>query len=185
MSTAFQLVPITPDLVSVYKQVRLAALQDSPAAFCASYARESQLTDEDWLQRTTRLDGINRIGFLALVDMKSPVGPSPTGLVCCFRNADRPTQANVISMWVAPSHRGCGLSSALLEAVLHWARFRGFAELQLLAVSNNDRAIAFYERYGFRKTGHTQPHGNDPALSEVEMALPLLDHSGSMVLHVG
>jgi len=68
---------------------------------------------------------------------------------------------------------------------LHWARFRGFAELQLLAVSNNDRAIAFYERYGFRKTGHTQPHGNDPALSEVEMALPLLDHTGSMVLHVG
>jgi len=180
MSTAFQLVPITPKLVSVYKQVRLAALQDSPEAFCATYERESRLTAEDWLQRTISLDGINRIAFLALVDDKSPVG-----LVCCFRNADRPTQANVISMWVAPSHRGCGLSSALLEAVLHWARFRGFAELQLLAVSNNDRAIAFYERYGFRKTGHTQPHGNDPALSEVEMALPLLDHTGSMVLHVG
>ena len=160
------LVPITRELVGIYKQVRLRALQDSPSAFCSTYARESLLTDEDWLNRTLGLDGKKKIGFLAMD------ADEPCGLVACFRDETDSSLAHVISMWVAPSHRGTGVSASLIDAVRGWAKSRGVARLQLMVTSKNDRAIAFYQRYGFVKTGRTGLYPNDPALFEFEMVRP-------------
>ena len=47
--------PITPLLTAEYKTVRLRALEDTPLAFGSTYARESQLTDEEWEARAARL----------------------------------------------------------------------------------------------------------------------------------
>jgi ribosomal protein S18 acetylase RimI-like enzyme len=163
------LMPITRELAGTYKQVRLRALQDSPSAFGSTYARESLMTDEDWLNRTLGLDGEKKIGFLAMD------ADEACGLVACFRDESDPSQGHVISMWVAPSHRGAGVSAALLDAVRCWAESRGISALRLMAVGNNDRAIAFYERYGFVKTGRTEPYPNDPALFEYEMVRPTGD----------
>ena len=163
------LVPITPVLASLYKQVRLRALQDAPSAFGSTYAREIQLTDEDWHNRATSLDGSHRIGFLALD------ADEPCGLVLCFRDEHDSPQAEVLSMWVAPSHRRTGLSSALLDAIRHWAAPHGTTTLRLMVVSNNTAALAFYERYGFKKTGCTNPYPNNPTLVEFEMVRSTLD----------
>ena len=76
-------------------------------------------------------------------------------------------------MWVAPPHRGIGLSTVLIDAIRTWAVSIGITQLRLMVTSPNDRAIRFYERYGFTKTGHTEPWPNDPALFEYEMILPL------------
>ena len=157
------LVPITPALASLYKQVRLCALQDAPSAFGSTYAREIQLTDEDWHNRAISLDGNHRIGFLALD------ADEPCGLVLCFRDEHDSQQAEVLSMWVAPSHRATGLNSALLDAIRHWAASHSATTLRLMVVSNNAAAITFYQRYGFTKTGRTEPYPNDPTLSEFEM----------------
>jgi ribosomal protein S18 acetylase RimI-like enzyme len=160
------LVPITRELAGIYKQVRLRALQDSPLAFGSTYARESLLTDEDWLNRTLGLDGEKKIGFLAMD------ADEPCGLVACFRDETDPSLAHAISMWVAASHRGTGVSASLIDAIRVWAKSRGVAALKLMVTSKNDRAIAFYERYGFVKTGRTEPYPNNPALFEFEMVRP-------------
>jgi len=47
---------------------------------------------------------------------------------------------------------GCGAASALMEAILAFAkRERFFSSLNLEVRSSNTRAIRLYEKYGFRK----------------------------------
>jgi ribosomal protein S18 acetylase RimI-like enzyme len=40
-----------------------------------------------------------------------------------------------------------------------------------MVTCNNDGAIGFYERLGFKKTGRTEPYPNDDTLMEFEMML--------------
>jgi ribosomal protein S18 acetylase RimI-like enzyme len=54
-----------------------------------------------------------------------------------------------ISVAVKPGHRGRGVGTALLEALLHEARVRGIASLSL-SVEQDNRVVALYERLGFR-----------------------------------
>jgi len=42
-----------------------------------------------------------------------------------------------------------------------------------MVTSNNERAIRFYERLGFAKTGRTEPYPNDLAIIEYEMLRPV------------
>jgi ribosomal protein S18 acetylase RimI-like enzyme len=162
-----EVVRITPSHTAIYKQVRLAALQDSPTAFGSTYARESAFTDDVWLQRSTGLDGPDRTGFIALE------ANAPCGLVGCYRDEQDTSLAHVISMWVAPSHRGTGLGWTLLSAIDDWARPRQIKTLRLMVTSQNHAAIALYQRFGFTHTGRTEPYPNDSSLVELEMIRPV------------
>lgn len=46
---------------------------------------------------------------------------------------------------------GCGAASALMEAILAFAKENGFEQLNLEVRSSNVRAIRLYEKYGVRK----------------------------------
>lgn len=50
---------------------------------------------------------------------------------------------------VAPSLRGQGIGTQLLEAVCHYARENGYSDVHLDVLDNNPRARALYERNGF------------------------------------
>ena len=147
-----------------YKDLRLRALQDAPSAFGSTYARESQLTDGDWLKRADQWSGDNSAALLALDS------EAPCGLACCFIIRDDPSQADLVSMWVSAAHRRVGVGRALVNAVLDWARAKGVRRVHLMVTSNNDAAIKFYENLGFSFTGHTEPYPNDSNLFEYEMA---------------
>ena len=54
---------------------------------------------------------------------------------------------------VARGHRGRGIGTALLEALLEWAPGAGVRRVQASAWANNPRAIALYERMGFVQEG--------------------------------
>jgi ribosomal protein S18 acetylase RimI-like enzyme len=159
--------PITLDNLPVFKATRLRALKDTPGAFGSTYARESQLTDEDWKNRVIRWSGDAGAGFLAFDD----------GLACgiagCFLHPNNPSRTQLISMWTAPSHRNRGIGRMLVDEVAAWTRMRSATVLDLFVVANNHPAIRFYERLGFVRTGRTQPHPNDSALIEYEMARSL------------
>ena len=77
-------------------------------------------------------------------------------------------------MYVTPAYRGreTGLTDALLDAVIDWARGRG-GRLLLEVHELNAPAIRYYERRGFAFTGATQPYPLDRTTNELEMALPL------------
>ena len=47
----------------------------------------------------------------------------------------------------------CGVGTALMEALLAFARKNGIEQLELEVRSDNDRAIRLYERFGFTRIG--------------------------------
>jgi GNAT superfamily N-acetyltransferase len=56
-------------------------------------------------------------------------------------------------LFVAPSARGRGVGSCLLEAIAREAATRGYAEVRLDVIDINIRARALYERRGFEAVG--------------------------------
>jgi ribosomal protein S18 acetylase RimI-like enzyme len=156
--------PITTLNTSLFKSVRLRALQDSPHAFGSTYAKESQLSDADWIRRAERWSGESGIGFLAMDTHTA------CGIAGSFLDENSPKHAHLISMWTAPEYRQRGIGRLLVNAVVNWARGRNARVLHLMVTSNNEPAIRFYQRLGFTRTGRTEPYPNDPAVIEYEMS---------------
>jgi ribosomal protein S18 acetylase RimI-like enzyme len=155
--------PITPSSAVSFRDVRLRALLDTPLAFGSTYAKESQLSDADWMARTAQWNGDRSTGYLAWG------GENPCGIVASFLDADDAKVARLISMWVAPTHRRLGVGKLLVEQVLDWARTQHIQTMSLMVTSVNEGAFRFYERLGFIKTGRTQPYPHDSSLIEFEM----------------
>jgi len=76
--------PITPENAFVFKTVRLSALKDAPHAFSATYAKESEFADAEWLQRSEQMNGQRAAGFLAMD------GDQACGIVGSFLDFERP-----------------------------------------------------------------------------------------------
>jgi GNAT superfamily N-acetyltransferase len=58
--------------------------------------------------------------------------------------------AEVHTLAVAPERRGQGIGTALLHEVYRRVRALGVGEMLIGVLATNDRALAFYEREGFR-----------------------------------
>lgn len=58
-----------------------------------------------------------------------------------------------IGMWVAPGFREIGIGSALMDAILAWAREEGFEKIALEVFSTNTRALNLYKKFGFAIEG--------------------------------
>jgi ribosomal protein S18 acetylase RimI-like enzyme len=159
--------PITLQNLSLFKEVRLRALQEAPYAFGSTYARESAFTDSEWVGRLDRWNGARGVGFIA-VD-----GGSPCGIAGTLVDEKNPERAALVSMWTAPSRRQTGVGRLLVNQVLDWAAGRKVSTLLLMVTSNNAGAIRFYEKLGFARTGRTEPYPNDPAVTEYEMSRPI------------
>ena len=155
--------PITLLNVSVFKAVRLRALEDTPHAFGSTYAKESQFPDSEWLARAERMNGTTGVGFLAMD------GETACGIAGSFLDQNDPSRAQLVSMWTAPTHREQGIGRLLVNEVFKWACGRNASRLLLMVTSNNESAIAFYKRLGFTRTGRTEPYPNDPTILEYEM----------------
>jgi RimJ/RimL family protein N-acetyltransferase len=63
-----------------------------------------------------------------------------------------------LGMFVAAGHRGGGIGSALLEAVIDWARAQNAHKVSLAVWPTNYPAIGLYARYGFRVEGARRRH---------------------------
>lgn len=158
------LVRVDAENVAAFRETRLHALRDTPYAFGSTYAGERALTDADWLARAARWDGDKGVGFLAMD------GADACGIVGSFITQEDEAQAQLVSMWTAPSHRMRGVGRLLVDAIVRWARARGVLVVRLMVTSNNEGAEAFYARLGFRRTGRTEPYPNDPSVVEYEMS---------------
>ena len=144
------------------RDVRLAALRDSPDAFASTYAREAAYTEQRW--RGWFSDQF----AMFLADL--PDRAEPAGLAGVF---DRDGGASLVSMWVRPDARGRGVGEALVDATAGWARARGRDTMYLWVAEANEPARRLYERYGFTATGERQPLPSNPARPEIRMRRPL------------
>jgi ribosomal protein S18 acetylase RimI-like enzyme len=88
---------------------------------------------------------------------------------------ERGDTGRVGGMWVDLAHRRQGAGRALLDAVVAWARERGFTRLALWAPAHSAGARALYARGGFGETGQRRALPSDHTLEIVEMARELRD----------
>ena len=153
-----------------FKEVRLAALADAPAAFGSTYEAEILRDDSDWEERAELASsGLTRAIFLAFD------GHEAVGLVGGYRESEAHASIDLVSMWTVPSARRAGVARRLVAAVVAWAEDTGAATVSLWVTRGNEPAARLYESMGFCATGDFQPLPSDPCKDEVRMELLLAD----------
>lgn len=152
-----------------YRDLRLRALQASPASFSSTYETEVAFTDDDWMgtltssgretficTAITRQDNVQQFSgdhanWVGQVTLRAPFSPE-----CSEKNMD-PGNDNerwqMLSLFTCPEYRGQGLGKRLCQEVLDF--IRGYrdqpkvAELSLIVKAHNTAAVRLYERLGF------------------------------------
>jgi ribosomal protein S18 acetylase RimI-like enzyme len=150
---------VVPDEWQSFREIRLAALADAPLAFVTTLEQASQYDEQHW-----RSQASGGATMLAWRDDR------PVGLGAAYVPDGA---AHLVMMWVEPGSRGTGVVEALIDSVVAWARERELPEVRLWVVEGNERAERAYARYGFVRTGGTQPVPGRPEHLEHEMAYPL------------
>ena len=150
---------IRPGEADLFKQIRLAALLDSPSAFGSTYESAQQRSAESCQrQADSTAQGSDRATFLAFADD----GPDrPIGIMALYRNEDeagiRSKSGELIQVWVSPQYKGHGVAAAILEAVCAWARRNEFDKIVAGVASGNSRALSFYAKHGFEQRSSVAP----------------------------
>lgn len=159
---------IRPGEADALRRVRLAALADSPSAFASTFARESSLTTDDWIDRALAgSEGPARATFFAVAD------EDIVGVVGGYSRESASAVVELVSMWTCPAARRRGVGRLLVDAVLDWARTCGAREVQLWVTKGNAAAENLYRAVGFVETGDYQPIPSDPCRDETRMTVTL------------
>lgn len=120
------------------RNVRLAALLDTPTAFGVSYQTAAAYTDEQWQVRASSTG----TAFWMAFEKDRPVGMIGAAVSSAGR-------FNLIGMWVEPASRGSGVATRLVEVVKARAIAEGFDRVFLDVSPDNARASNFYLKQGF------------------------------------
>ncbi|HSP64836.1 MAG TPA: GNAT family N-acetyltransferase [Candidatus Deferrimicrobium sp.] len=150
---------------ALLRTIRLEALADSPSAFGSTLAQEREFDEERWRGRAGGTEGAQL--FLARD------GDDAVGIAGVFDEGDGTAQ--MVSVWVSPTHRRRGVARALSVESLRFARAHGFACIRLWVTDGNAGARALYEHLGFAATGNRQPLPSDSSHDEHELELTLPD----------
>lgn len=134
------------------KQIRLAALLDTPTAFGVSYQTAADDRDEQWKERASPATGTQ---FWLAFKADKPVGMIGAGVSQAGRY-------NLIGMWVEPAERGSGVASRLVEAVKSRALDKGHDRVFLDVSPDNARASNFYLKQGFVFMDEWEPLASHP-----------------------
>lgn len=161
---------LAPDEGTRLRDIRLRALRDAPDAFASTYEETAAREAASWRRQLLELAtwvavvGGEDVGVVRAGPHEGRAGP----------HESRAGDAILLSMWVAPAHRGRGVGEALIATAVEWARAEGFDRLVLEVVDSNAPALALYERLGFAPTGRTSAFPPPRAhVREHERALPL------------
>lgn len=159
------------------RAIRLEAVRDPDAAIAFLESPEDvEARDEAfWRERAWRgaqasdiaqyvaVEGAEWVGSLTVVLRR----PGASDHLARVVEAPR---ADVVGVYVRPSHRGDGTIDRLLDAAVRWAVEAGATTLSLDVHTDNARAQGAYRRAGFVATGETFPGPNG---EEISMSRPV------------
>lgn len=138
--------PIRESDFKTYRELRLEALQAHPEAYGSDYAEQASDPDSVWLGRIqASIEGtVSRI-FLAEDSAQA------VGLAAVYREKGAKVRhsASLVSVYVRPEYRGCGLAERMIREVMNWCASAGVRILRLTVVTSNTSAIRCYQRCGF------------------------------------
>jgi GNAT superfamily N-acetyltransferase len=145
------------------KSIRLEALRDTPDAYGWTLATALAFSDDQWRSMTVHQ------GYF-LVERDGVV----VGMAAGGYHDDRPGEHWLFAMYVTPTARGSGAATALVDAVVAWARGERAAALYLDVTTSLARARAFYRKVGFETTGERRVMDRDPSIELIRMRRSLV-----------
>jgi len=151
------------------RALRLIALADAPTAFGSTLAEAQAHPQEYWARRAQEAAVAETSAMFVAEENERWYG-----IAGSFFHRDYPHTVRLVSMWVDPTRRRSGVGSALVEAVIQWARGREATCLQLWVTDTNHEAKSLYTRHGFVETEHLKPLPSNPILREVLMVRHLI-----------
>ena len=149
-----------------FRDIRLAALRDSPGAFVASVEQEAQFDEQAWRDR------MRRSRRLVAERDGTSVGVVSLGQ----GDPEHASAGELFGLWVASAGRGTGVAWKLVEAGAAQALADGLRNLGYWVGTDNGRAVAFASSFGFRPTGDRRPmrvQNESDGAEEMRMVLPL------------
>lgn len=156
---------------AVYRELRLAALQESPQAFVGTYSDEREHDEASWrdrIRRAHRFVAESEGAALGVVGLGDH-GPDDEGAEA----------GEIFDLWVAPEARAVRVARALVATACKTASEEGRTHLYFWVVPENVPALAFATNIGFHPTSQRRPtteNGED----EVALVLTLLDDPTSI-----
>ena len=151
----------------IYKETRLQALHDSPNAFGSTYGTAIQLADNEWHTRLARVSPEIDLPLKALVN--GVVG----GMAWAHIHQSGADATYLYQMWVAPEFLGRGVSSAILNAAIRWAKERNSSAMKLGVTVGDSAARRLYDKAGFTAIGAPEPLREGSTLMVQNMPLQI------------
>lgn len=141
-----------------FRDVRLAALRDSPEAFWASYDDEAAHGRAQWES------------FLAAATwLAARRGDDAVGLVGLLRREELTDEPELIALWVRPDVRRSGIAGRLVAGAVQAAAVQDAQAVTLWVLASNTDAARLYARLGFAYTGEQMALPRDPTERELRM----------------
>lgn len=140
--TSVEIRRVSPAEWKLYRELRLAALRDSPDAFASTIAREQAFTRWTWMSRLA--SAVTVVVFLE---------GTAVGTATLIGDRRLPSGREIVAMWVRPDARGEGIASQLLAHLVEVARTDGATRVALWVADGNDAARRVYLAAGFEPTG--------------------------------
>lgn len=134
------------------RDIRLKALLDSPHAFGGTFEKENLLDEQQW-----RLDFAKQTHIIASVD-----GVDAAMMFVENLEGDFGATCWIGGCWSDPDFRGTGLMRAMFEFLDKQAASRDWSIQGLGVWTDNESAIAAYEKLGFVEMGGPQPSTRQP-----------------------
>jgi RimJ/RimL family protein N-acetyltransferase len=147
----------------LYQALRLEALKEAPEAFGATFEEDAERTEADFVLR------LNNDFAVGCFQDGHLIG-SADFFIADPNRSKLSHKGTVAGFYVRPRARGTGVADGLIKELIANLP-EGITQLQLSAVANNPRTIAFFEKAGFTIWG-TEPRGSRYAgdyIDEVHM----------------
>ena len=125
------------------RDLRLAALDDSPAILAGKLDEERNFTEEQWRETFKKLSYVvatNDGKDVAMINLENLAGDF--GATCWLGG-----------LWSNPEYRGAGAVRAIFNYIDSVASLRGWMVQGLGVMESNTSAITVFEKYGFTKQG--------------------------------
>jgi len=152
----------------LYKQLRLASLQEAPYAFSSSYNSAVSRSAQSWREQADgTAHGSDRATFVALSDDLA------VGIAALYRHPKESDTGEILQVWVTPEFRGKGVALSLLSSIFEWACRNDFRCIIATITKTNTRARRFYEKCGFSLNDKLSSDGPNHAvlIKKVEQKL--------------
>lgn len=141
---------------TLLRDMRLAALSESPQAFLSTHEREVSWVEDQWRAEFERGDW--SVGFLA---------GKAVSLLGATRTPSTPRYECYLEyMWVTPARRGSGVAFDMLTFTFGRLRAEGVRTAFLYVLNGNDAAMRLYKRAGFTSANEPVPLADFPGRSE-------------------